>query len=70
MNKTLKETEKYILQLNDKIYLRIDKNDKYTFTKIYKKAFTTSRLVDISVLQSHYGGKIFKIKEKITITEI
>ena len=70
MNKTLKETEKYILQLNDKIYLRIDKNDKYTFTKLYQKAFISSRLNDISVLQSHYGGKILTIKEKITITEI
>ena len=69
MNKILKETEKYLLQLNDKIYLRIDKNGKYVFTKLYQKAFTTSKITDILVLQSTYGGKILTLKETITITE-
>ena len=67
MNKTLKETEKYILLLNDRIYLRMDNNGKYLFTKNYEYSFKTKDLTEISVLQSKYGGTILTLKEKITI---
>ena len=70
MNKTLKDTEKYILLLNDKIYLRMRVDDSYTFTENYQNAFTSTRLTDIKLLQSQYGGKILKIKEKIWLNEI
>jgi len=67
---TLKDKERYILALNDKIYLRKDINGKFIFTDNYESAYKTDRVVEIAKLQRDFGGKVYIFKELIYANEI
>ena len=67
---TLKDKERYILSLNDKLYLRKEINGKFIFTDSYEYAFKTERILEIEKLQRDFGGKVFILKELIYANEI
>jgi len=72
MNKTLKDTENYILLLNNKIYLRgyNEYSSDYTFTTNYNVAIRYKSLNEIGKLQRKFGGKVLELKEKIWVKEV